>query len=302
MQRPWGAGEMAARSVGCGVRRLRSVLQGPRGWPPRGGSGPRRAASGPRGSAPCAGAALPSSYPALRALAEQQPDAFWGPLARDMLVWDTPFHTVWDCDFSRGKIGWFLGGRLNVSGEWAAGTRAPPAQTSRGDSERGRQGRLPSLPLRCHSAAPHFPGFSPRPGVSSGRPAAGPACPAASSNGGLSSVTAGAAGDTRAGWGGGCRVHRSRDFPVLGVTTSCPPGDWPGEICCPSKQTERRHVAWEEETQGPAAGITYLLAPWRCLWEGRQTGGGASQLSVSDDRAPPKSPLPPPKKKTHGLL
>ncbi|XP_059561359.1 acetyl-coenzyme A synthetase 2-like, mitochondrial [Myotis daubentonii] len=106
---------MAARSVGCGVRRLRSVLQGPRGWPPGGGIGPRRAASGPRGSAPCAGAALPASYPALKALAERQPDAFWGPLARDMLVWDTPFHTVWDCDFSSGKIGWFLGGQLNVS-------------------------------------------------------------------------------------------------------------------------------------------------------------------------------------------
>ncbi|XP_036177589.1 acetyl-coenzyme A synthetase 2-like, mitochondrial [Myotis myotis] len=106
---------MAARSVGCGVRRLRSVLQGPRGWPPGGGIGPRRAASGPRGSAPCAGAALPASYPALKALAEQQPDAFWGPLARNTLVWDTPFHTVWDCDFSSGKIGWFLGGQLNVS-------------------------------------------------------------------------------------------------------------------------------------------------------------------------------------------
>lgn len=164
--------------MGCGVRRLRSVLQGragPQGWPPGGGSGPRRAASGPRGSASCAGAALPASYPALKALAERQPDAFWGPLARDTLVWDTPFHTVWDCDFSSGKIGWFLGGQLNVSGEWAAGTRAPPAQTSRGDSERSRQGRVagpwagtsgprgPSLPLRCHSASPHFPGFSPRP-------------------------------------------------------------------------------------------------------------------------------------------
>lgn len=176
---------MAARSVGCGVRRLRSVLQGragPRGWPPGGGCAPRRAASGPP---------LPASYPALRALAERQPDAFWGPLARDTLVWDTPFHTVWDCDLSSGKIGWFLGGQLNVSGEWAAGTRAPPAQTSRGDSERSRQGRVagpwagtsgpggPSLPIRCHSASPplppNFPGFSPRPGVSSGRPAAGPA-------------------------------------------------------------------------------------------------------------------------------
>ncbi|XP_036274363.1 acetyl-coenzyme A synthetase 2-like, mitochondrial isoform X1 [Pipistrellus kuhlii] len=111
---------MAARSVGCGVRRLRSVLRGragPRGWPPGGGSAPRRAASGLPGSCtPCTGALdLPTSYPELRALAERQPDAFWGPLAREMLVWDNPFHTVWDCDLNSGKIGWFLGGQLNVS-------------------------------------------------------------------------------------------------------------------------------------------------------------------------------------------
>uniref|UniRef100_A0A8C5LKD7 Acetyl-coenzyme A synthetase n=1 Tax=Jaculus jaculus TaxID=51337 RepID=A0A8C5LKD7_JACJA len=49
------------------------------------------------------------------ALAAREPAAFWGPLARDSLVWDIPYHTVCDYDFSQGKIGWFLGGRLNVS-------------------------------------------------------------------------------------------------------------------------------------------------------------------------------------------
>lgn len=174
---------MAARSVGCGVRLLRSVLQGragPRGWPPGGGSAPRRAASR---------AELPTSYPELRALADRQPDAFWGPLAREMLVWDTPFHTVSDCDLNSGKIGWFLGGQLNVSGEWAAGTRAPPAQTPRGGSERRRPGRAagPRAGASLSAVTPRPPPLPRRrPAPARCRP-----CPAASSRGGLSRVTAG---------------------------------------------------------------------------------------------------------------
>lgn len=214
MQRPRGAGAMAARSVGCGVRRLRSVLRGragPRGWPPGGGSAPRRAASGLPGScAPCTGALeLPTSYPELKALAERQPDAFWGPLAREMLVWDNPFHTVWDCDLNSGKIGWFLGGQLNVSGEWAAGSRAPPAQTSRGHSERSRPGRAagPRAGTSLCAVTPPPPSTSPaparaRPGVSSCGPAAGPALPPPPVVGSQVSPR-GAAVDTRGrpGWG-----------------------------------------------------------------------------------------------------
>uniref|UniRef100_A0A9L0K041 Propionate--CoA ligase n=1 Tax=Equus asinus TaxID=9793 RepID=A0A9L0K041_EQUAS len=109
---------MAARSVGRGVGRLLGSLHGRSGQPARplrGGSVPHRAASGLWDSAPAAPAAQPGSYQALSAQAAQEPAAFWGPLARDTLVWDTPYHTVWDCDFSSGKIGWFLGGQLNVS-------------------------------------------------------------------------------------------------------------------------------------------------------------------------------------------
>nr|XP_023481754.1 acetyl-coenzyme A synthetase 2-like, mitochondrial isoform X2 [Equus caballus] len=109
---------MAARSVGRGVGRLLGSLHGRSGQPARplrGGSVPRRAASGLWDSAPAAPAAQPGSYQALSAQAAREPAAFWGPLARDTLVWDTPYHTVWDCDFSSGKIGWFLGGQLNVS-------------------------------------------------------------------------------------------------------------------------------------------------------------------------------------------
>ncbi|KAK2490894.1 hypothetical protein MC885_006794, partial [Smutsia gigantea] len=60
-------------------------------------------------------AAAPGSYQALSAQAAREPAAFWGPLARDSLVWDTPYHTVCDCDLHSGRIGWFLGGQLNVS-------------------------------------------------------------------------------------------------------------------------------------------------------------------------------------------
>ncbi|XP_073860721.1 acetyl-coenzyme A synthetase 2-like, mitochondrial isoform X3 [Macaca fascicularis] len=110
---------MAARSLGRGVGRLLGSLRGLSGQPARPlcrVSAPRRAASGPSGSAPAvAAASQPGSYPALSAQAAREPAAFWGPLARDTLLWDTPYHTVWDCDFSTGKIGWFLGGQLNVS-------------------------------------------------------------------------------------------------------------------------------------------------------------------------------------------
>lgn len=103
-----------------------SALHGLRGgagrlWPAAGlgvrvgVGGPLRAASGSWLGA----VTPPGSYPALSAQAARDPSAFWGPLARGSLAWDTPFHTVSDCDFASGKIAWFLGGRLNVSGEWA---------------------------------------------------------------------------------------------------------------------------------------------------------------------------------------
>ncbi|XP_027139886.1 acetyl-coenzyme A synthetase 2-like, mitochondrial isoform X2 [Larimichthys crocea] len=42
-------------------------------------------------------------------------ESFWAALARQRLSWISPFHTVQDCDLSRGKIKWFEGGKLNVS-------------------------------------------------------------------------------------------------------------------------------------------------------------------------------------------
>ncbi|XP_021556418.1 acetyl-coenzyme A synthetase 2-like, mitochondrial isoform X2 [Neomonachus schauinslandi] len=96
----------AARGLGSSAGRLLGSLCRRSGQPVRQLRGV---------SAPAAAAAQPGSYQAQSAQAARDPVAFWGPLARDTLVWDTPYHTVWDCDFSSGKIGWFLGGQLNVS-------------------------------------------------------------------------------------------------------------------------------------------------------------------------------------------
>ena len=51
-----------------------------------------------------------------------KPDQFWGDLAKRRLRWMKEFDTVMDCDMNKGKINWFLGGKLNVSGnliKWA---------------------------------------------------------------------------------------------------------------------------------------------------------------------------------------
>lgn len=47
------------------------------------------------------------------------PQLFWGELAKRRLRWMKEFDTVMDCDMSKGKISWFLGGKLNVSGNTA---------------------------------------------------------------------------------------------------------------------------------------------------------------------------------------
>ena len=47
----------------------------------------------------------------------RDPARFWGDLARQRLRWVEDFNTIMDCDMKEGKIGWFLGGKINVSGE-----------------------------------------------------------------------------------------------------------------------------------------------------------------------------------------
>ncbi|XP_067681216.1 acetyl-coenzyme A synthetase 2-like, mitochondrial [Haliotis asinina] len=45
----------------------------------------------------------------------ENPDVFWGKLARSRLKWFHDFHKVKDCDMAEGKIQWFDGGKLNAS-------------------------------------------------------------------------------------------------------------------------------------------------------------------------------------------
>lgn len=46
-------------------------------------------------------------------------EKFWAAAARHRLSWIRSFDAVQDCDLSRGKIKWFEGGKLNVSGKIA---------------------------------------------------------------------------------------------------------------------------------------------------------------------------------------
>lgn len=46
----------------------------------------------------------------------QNPEGFWGDLARRRLHWFKEFDQVMDCDMEQGRISWFNGGKINVSG------------------------------------------------------------------------------------------------------------------------------------------------------------------------------------------
>lgn len=47
-------------------------------------------------------------------LSIQDPDTFWGSQARELLSWETDFHTVQHGSLTEGNVGWFLGGKLNA--------------------------------------------------------------------------------------------------------------------------------------------------------------------------------------------
>ena len=48
----------------------------------------------------------------------KNPETFWGDLARNRLRWIKEFDQVMDCDMGKGSFKWFLGGVLNVAGEY----------------------------------------------------------------------------------------------------------------------------------------------------------------------------------------
>lgn len=65
--------------------------------------------------------------------AAREPGPFWGALARETLLWDTPHHTDCEWDFAQGRSRWFLGGRLNVAGKkrrpWLDGRAGSSGET-----------------------------------------------------------------------------------------------------------------------------------------------------------------------------
>ncbi|KAK2141361.1 hypothetical protein LSH36_1111g01020 [Paralvinella palmiformis] len=55
------------------------------------------------------------SYDDLYRFSLENPDTFWSRLAKSRLRWYQEFDKVSDCDVNKGKIAWFLNGKLNVS-------------------------------------------------------------------------------------------------------------------------------------------------------------------------------------------
>lgn len=45
------------------------------------------------------------------------PEAFWGHLARTRLSWFKDFDKVLDCDMREGRLNWFSGGKINATGK-----------------------------------------------------------------------------------------------------------------------------------------------------------------------------------------
>uniref|UniRef100_A0A8C4VME9 Propionate--CoA ligase n=1 Tax=Gopherus evgoodei TaxID=1825980 RepID=A0A8C4VME9_9SAUR len=77
------------------------------------GQGLRRGRAGPGRRA--GAALLAAGYQELRERAAREPAAFWGALGREVLRWDSPYHTACDSQLGPDRVRWFLGGRLNVS-------------------------------------------------------------------------------------------------------------------------------------------------------------------------------------------
>jgi acetyl-CoA synthetase len=56
-----------------------------------------------------------SKYHAMYQRSIGEPEQFWADQATEFLAWDQPWHMVMQCDYPKGHIRWFEGGKLNVS-------------------------------------------------------------------------------------------------------------------------------------------------------------------------------------------
>uniref|UniRef100_A0A667ZNM7 Acetyl-coenzyme A synthetase n=1 Tax=Myripristis murdjan TaxID=586833 RepID=A0A667ZNM7_9TELE len=120
------AAQTGSRNLRPGTSLLKTLLTrslrpgpGHRGVRPGPGAGPgqsRSLSSGTGRLSPVWSPQLPGrSHQELYRLSVSDPDQFWGSAAADRLRWIKPFQRVRDCELSSGRIGWFLGGQLNVS-------------------------------------------------------------------------------------------------------------------------------------------------------------------------------------------
>lgn len=56
-----------------------------------------------------------AAYEELYRRADQDPEGYWARRAKELISWSRPWDKVMDCDMDSARIGWFTGGRLNVS-------------------------------------------------------------------------------------------------------------------------------------------------------------------------------------------
>ena len=97
------------------------------------------------------------------------PDLFCGELARARLRWSRKFDRIQDCGLTQGRLQWFIGGQLNVSGEQlhkvigsARDTRTHTGKIlGTSCTLAGRQGTLVT-----HTLQGHLPSLSPAPAYS----------------------------------------------------------------------------------------------------------------------------------------
>lgn len=54
-------------------------------------------------------------YEELYRRADRDPEGYWAGRAKELISWSRPWDKVMDCDMDAARIGWFTGGRLNVS-------------------------------------------------------------------------------------------------------------------------------------------------------------------------------------------
>jgi len=56
-----------------------------------------------------------AAYEELYRRADQDPEGYWARRAKELISWSRSWDKVMDCDMDAARIGWFTGGRLNVS-------------------------------------------------------------------------------------------------------------------------------------------------------------------------------------------